>query len=417
MTISRRRLLAAAPLALMAGCAVRGSSTADWVLRGGEVHTANALGQRFSAIALSGQRVLDVGDDDAIGRYIGPATRVVELQGRSVLPGINDSHLHLLGWARSQPPFSLDLTYPGVSSIADCVQQVGEAAQQKPHGEWIVGRGWDSAYHAENRAPMARDLDAVAPHHPVALTDFSGHAMWVNSIALEAADINRNTVPPAGGVIVKDAEGEPTGLLFEGAAWRVRQVMPEPTRDDTRRALQFGAQKMLERGVTSCTIPGQEPAILEQMLEAAADPVRLRTTLLLRAPDSLAGLEAVFEQTAKLPEADPAWAHSEVQLQKDPDRTYEYQYAGPAVQAIIGLEFRVPRMSYFLEYKFTLASYEMPLTHQDGTILFVDLWRQFMRWWQDEDPPGGVLATRLTSHQVIGGLGVRFGGNAPLAAP
>ncbi len=109
--------------------------------------------------------------------------------------------------------------------------------------------------------------------------------------------------------------------------------------------------------------------------------------------------------------------HSEVQMQNDPGRTYEYQYTGPAVQAIIGLEFRVPRMSYFLEYKFTLANYEMPLTHQDGTILFVDLWRQFMRWWRDEGPPGGFLATRLTSHQVIGGLGVRFGGNAPSAAP
>lgn len=107
--------------------------------------------------------------------------------------------------------------------------------------------------------------------------------------------------------------------------------------------------------------------------------------------------------------------HSEVQMRKAPGRTYEYQYTGPAVQALIGLEFRVPRMSYFLEYKFTLADYEMPLTHRDGSILFIDLWRQFSRWWSGEEPPGGRLSTRLTSHQAIGGLGVRFGGVA--AAP
>lgn len=108
--------------------------------------------------------------------------------------------------------------------------------------------------------------------------------------------------------------------------------------------------------------------------------------------------------------------HSEVQMMKDPGRTYEYQYTGPTAQALIGVEFRIPRMSYFLEYKFSFASYEMPLTHRDGSILFIDLWRQFTRWWSGEEPPGGWLTTNLTSHQVIGGIGVRFSG-APAAAP
>jgi lipid A oxidase len=108
--------------------------------------------------------------------------------------------------------------------------------------------------------------------------------------------------------------------------------------------------------------------------------------------------------------------HSEVQMIKDPGRTYEYQYAGPVGQALIGIEFRVPRMSYFFEYKFTLASYQMPLTHQDGDILFTDLWRQFKRWLSGEEPPGGFLWTNLVSHQGIAGLGVRFS-TAPAAAP
>ena len=107
--------------------------------------------------------------------------------------------------------------------------------------------------------------------------------------------------------------------------------------------------------------------------------------------------------------------HSEIQLKTVRGRTYEYQYTGPAVQAVIGLEFRVPRMSYFLEYKFSLANYEVPLSLRDGSVLFVDLWNQFTSWLAGK-PPGGYLYTRLTSHQLIGGLGMRFGAQ-PSAAP
>lgn len=100
--------------------------------------------------------------------------------------------------------------------------------------------------------------------------------------------------------------------------------------------------------------------------------------------------------------------HSEVQIKTDPSRTYEYQMAGPVGQAIVGLEFRLPRMSYFLEYKFTLADYRMPLTGRDGDILFTDLWRQFNDWWTGVEPRDGWAETRYTSHQVIGGLAVRL---------
>ncbi len=103
--------------------------------------------------------------------------------------------------------------------------------------------------------------------------------------------------------------------------------------------------------------------------------------------------------------------HTEIQLMKGGRRTYEYQYAGPVVQALVGVEFRVPRLSYFLEYKFSLAQYDVPLSELDGTKigLFADLYRQVSNMISGEEPPGGRLQTRLTSHQVIGGLGVRFG--------
>lgn len=101
--------------------------------------------------------------------------------------------------------------------------------------------------------------------------------------------------------------------------------------------------------------------------------------------------------------------HTEVQLIGERGRTYEYQYTGPVVQAVLGIELRIPRMSYFLEYKFSLASYAAPLSGMDGGWLPFDLLRQIRRWLTGEPPPGGYLDTRLTSHQVIGGLGVRFG--------
>jgi hypothetical protein len=100
--------------------------------------------------------------------------------------------------------------------------------------------------------------------------------------------------------------------------------------------------------------------------------------------------------------------HAEMHLAADQARTYEYQYAGPIGQALVGLELRLPSGSLFVEYKFTLADYSAPITHRDGSLLGSDLWNQFARWWSGEPPPGGFGSTRLTSHQVIGGFLARF---------
>ena len=100
--------------------------------------------------------------------------------------------------------------------------------------------------------------------------------------------------------------------------------------------------------------------------------------------------------------------HAEVHMASDENRTYEYQYTGPNAQALAGIEFRLKTGSVFIEYKFTIADYRMPVTHRDGSLLPIDLWNQFSRWWKGDAPAGGWLSTRLTSHQVIGGFLVRF---------
>ncbi len=100
--------------------------------------------------------------------------------------------------------------------------------------------------------------------------------------------------------------------------------------------------------------------------------------------------------------------HSEVHFAGNKKRTYEYQYTGPVAQGLVGLEFRFARTSYFLEYKFSFAPYDMPLSERNGTYLFSDLWAQAQNWWQGKAPPAGRLTTTFASHQVVGGLGVRI---------
>ena len=302
--LSRRQFIAASSaLAVpgwLAGCAP--SQVADLVLVGGEVHTVNAADERMQAVAIGSGQILAVGSNQQIERLVGRNTRRIELGGRSVMPGINDSHLHLLGWGLSKPPFSVDVSYPTVKSIADCATAVQRAVATRPYGDWVVGRGWDQPYLSEGRAPTAADLDAVSANHPVALTEFSGHAVWANSKALELAGITAETVPPPGGVIVKDEYGQPTGLLFEGAAWMLRDKIPEASKQQRIAALESAIRSMLERGVTSCTVPGQSPDNLALLNELAAQPsaAKLRVTGLVMAGNSVSTLATALARRASI---------------------------------------------------------------------------------------------------------------------
>jgi len=296
--------------AWLAACAPSAvSQTADLVLLGGEIHTVNPNNERVQALAVRDGKVLAVGSNQQIEALLGPDTRRIDLGGRTVLPGINDSHLHLLGWGLSKPPFAVDVTYPTVKSIADCVQAVKQAVDTRSPGEWIIGRGWDQPHLSEGRAPTAADLDAVAPDNPVALTEFSGHAVWANSKALEVAGITAATVPPPGGVIVKDEQGQPTGLLLEGAGWMLTAQIPEPSVEQRKSALRGAMKLMLERGVTSCTVPGQSPDNLALMNELAAQPLehKMRITALVRAGISAAELSDALAGRAAIQVHDPRW--------------------------------------------------------------------------------------------------------------
>lgn len=195
---------------------------ADLVFVNGSVLTVDSRFTVASALAVTDGLVSAVGDQDEVMAHAGPATRVVDLEGGTLLPGINDTHLHGCAFGLTRPPLSVDVSHPAVRSLADVAEAVRKAAATTPAGEWITGHGWDAGYLDEcvadpSRLPSRKDLDTVSPYHPVLLYSATGHATWVNSMALSWTGVDRDTPVPPGGVIVTDEAGEPTGLLQEGA--------------------------------------------------------------------------------------------------------------------------------------------------------------------------------------------------------
>lgn len=237
---------------------------ADLVFLGGRVVTVDAEFSVASALAVTGGVISAVGGREDVAPLVGPGTRVVDLRGATLLPGINDSHLHGCAFGMSTPPLSLDLSHPAVSSLADVAEAVREAVGRVPGGQWITGHGWDTGYLDEcvsdpSRLPSRRDLDAVSPDHPVVLYSFSGHATWVNSKALELIGIDRHTVAPPGGAIVVDEDGEPTGLLHEGAQALIQNALPPLGRQERTDAIRSNLATLARLGITSYTEPGLGP--------------------------------------------------------------------------------------------------------------------------------------------------------------
>ncbi|MBL1091094.1 MULTISPECIES: amidohydrolase [Streptomyces] len=237
---------------------------ADLVFLGGRVVTVDARFTVASALAVTGGIISAVGRREDVAPLVGPGTRVIDLRGATLLPGINDSHLHGCAFGMAGPPLSLDLGHPAVSSLADVAAAVRQAVARTPDGQWITGHGWDTGYLAEcvtdpTRQPSRHDLDTVSRDHPVVLYSFSGHATWVNSKALELIGIDRSTVAPPGGALVTDDAGEPTGLLHEGAQALVQNALPPLSRQERTDAIRSALATLARLGVTSYTEPGLGP--------------------------------------------------------------------------------------------------------------------------------------------------------------
>ena len=220
---------------------------ADLVLQNGVIYTgARALG-RVEALAIQGERIIAAGTRKQVQRWIGPKTRILDLQGRFVMPGFNDAHVHLGGAGRGK--LSVDLS--GARSLAEMQERIRARLSEFAPGQWIVGRGWDHSLWPEPRIPTRADLDAISTKHPMLFERVDGHSSVANSLALTMAGITRDTPNPEGGDIVRDAQGEPTGWLKERAEGLVARHIPEPTPEQRKRGLELALREAAQNGVTS----------------------------------------------------------------------------------------------------------------------------------------------------------------------
>ncbi|MEW2353389.1 amidohydrolase [Spirillospora sp. NPDC029432] len=309
--LSRRRMLqvaaagAAGAAALRPGAAEAGTGrggAADLVLHGGVIVTMSRARPVAQAIAIKNGAVIKVGDDASVRRLIGRGTEAVDLRGRTVLPGINDGHLHGVRTGLALPPYNIDVGESAATSIAAAAQRVAEAITQVAPGAWIRGKGWNDSVFAEGRPPTRQDLDPVSPGNPVALLDWSNHRLWVNSRALEQAGITRNTPDPVGGTIVRDGSGEPTGLLLETAMALVNAHIPAFTEQEQADALEKNITLLLGHGITSYTEPGIGAVAQKIYAEKArAGALRVRVTALLNRADD--GYPVSVDQTREILEA------------------------------------------------------------------------------------------------------------------
>lgn len=235
-----RFVLAALSLALPAGAAEA------LVLTNARVYTANDLRPRAEAVITENGRITFVGTSSAARTAAPRGARVIDLRGQTLLPGLVDSHAHLAGIGFREMDFNLE----GASGIADFQARLKRRAGEFPQQPWIVGRGWIESKWTPAAFPTRWDLDAVVSDRPVLLTRADGHGAVVNSRALEVARVDRSTPDPAGGQILKDANGEPTGMLIDRAIDLVRRLVPPRSEAETERALEIGAARSLQLGWT-----------------------------------------------------------------------------------------------------------------------------------------------------------------------
>lgn len=239
---------------------------ADLILENARIHTPSGWAE---ALAVREGVIVAVGDGNRISELGGDATRVMNLEGATVLPGLHDLHVHPMGAGLSQ----FDCNFPQGSSREELLERVAACAADSEDGEWITGGQWDTSSFGDE--PMHRRLlDEVAPDNPVSLVDISGHSLWVNSRALEQAGISNDTQNPSGGVIEKDTDGDVTGVLREAAAGLVRGIIPPPSPQQVRDALLWSSQLMLSHGITSYTDAGVRGPSL-QAYAALADEGQL----------------------------------------------------------------------------------------------------------------------------------------------
>jgi len=244
-----RRLWAGVCLLLVMGAAsvwAQGQQAADVVIVNGKVWTVDAAQPRAQAAAIVGERIVAVGTNAEIGAWVGTKTKRIDAGGKTVLPGLIDAHVHFHDGSAELSGVQLrDAAMP-----EEFTRRIGEFAKKLPKSEWILGGSWDHELWAGAPLPQREWIDKVTPDNPVFVSRYDGHMALANSVALQLAGITRESKDPRGGTIVRDAKGEPTGVLKDAAMEPVFAVIPTPTVEQRMRTIRAGLAEAQRLGVT-----------------------------------------------------------------------------------------------------------------------------------------------------------------------
>ncbi len=274
--------------ALGGAMASHAEDNADLILHHGVFYPVSRPGAVHGSMVVRAGRIVFLGSDVEAGRWRGPATRVIELDGRAVTPGLIDAHSHLEELGRVLAQVQLD----GVPSYAAMVDKVKAAARQVPAGAWVRGHGWDQNLWGEKTLPDNRRLSEAIDDHPVWLERVDGHAVLLNDRALEALGIGPRTANPPGGKIVRDASGRATGILLDNAYDLYQARLPIPSPEELRRRLIEAGRDCAKVGLTTVTDMAPDEGLEEatyrayQDLEADGElPIRVAVFLHLPSKD------------------------------------------------------------------------------------------------------------------------------------
>jgi len=295
-------------LAVVTGCkTLDRPAPADMVLYNGKIATVDENLGEVQAPAVQDGRILAVGSSAAMQRFVGPGTQVLDLEGRRAIPGFIEGHGHFAGIGSSK----LQLDLMSVHSWDEVIEQVAAAVKVAQPGEWILGRGWHQEKWDVAPSPSVEGfpthaaLSAVSPNNPVCLTHASGHACFFNAKAMELAGVDGNTPDPAGGEILRGADGAATGIFSETAQWLVKQVAaeqmeasPEEARLQLRKRIALADAECLSNGVTSFQDAGSSFETVDALREMAdAGELGVRLWVMLSASnEELAARMADYRQ-------------------------------------------------------------------------------------------------------------------------
>ncbi len=244
-----QRFLQVAILVIASGIFVAGQTkpAADLIIRNAKIWTVDGSRPEAEAVAILGDRIVSVGSNVEIDAWRGPATHVLDAGGKRLLPGFNDAHVHFEGGGEQFDSVQLN----DATSAQEFARRIAERAAKTAKGEWLQGGDWDETKWSPAQLPTKELIDPVTAQTPVAVGRYDGHMILANTVALKLAGITAQTPDPAGGVIVRDAQGNPTGALKDAAADLVYKVIPPPTHGQRRHSIERALEHAASLGVTS----------------------------------------------------------------------------------------------------------------------------------------------------------------------